>query len=110
MKGADRRGHFILAGPLCDSSHGARAIPEDLEVDDDEDVPLPHLYQCSAFQGQLARPRRSPARSNRERDARKRANLEAADWRVIETWECDLRDRVAEVTGSVRDLLDQRVT
>jgi DNA mismatch endonuclease (patch repair protein) len=28
---------------------------------------------------------------NRERDARKRANLESAGWRVIESWECDVR-------------------
>lgn len=38
---------------------------------------------------------------NRERDARKRTNLEDAGWFVIETWECDVRDRMAEVVSEV---------
>jgi DNA mismatch endonuclease (patch repair protein) len=44
---------------------------------------------------------------NRERDARKRSQLEEAGWRVHEIWECDLRDRlegvVVEVATSLVD-------
>lgn len=39
---------------------------------------------------------------NRERDRRKRASLEAATWNVIETWECDVRDRTDIVIESIR--------
>jgi DNA mismatch endonuclease (patch repair protein) len=38
---------------------------------------------------------------NRERDARKRANLEAFDWAVVEVWECDIRDRPESVLGAI---------
>ena len=42
---------------------------------------------------------------NRERDTRKRRQLEEAGWRVHEAWECDLRDRldgvVTEITTSL---------
>ena len=34
---------------------------------------------------------------NRERDTRKRRQLEETGWRVFEFWECDIRDRVAGV-------------
>lgn len=39
---------------------------------------------------------------NHERDARKRANLEAADWTVVETWECDVKREPARVVASIR--------
>jgi DNA mismatch endonuclease (patch repair protein) len=43
---------------------------------------------------------------NRERDGRKRRQLEEAGWNVHEVWECDLRDRldgvVVEVSTSLR--------
>jgi DNA mismatch endonuclease (patch repair protein) len=39
---------------------------------------------------------------NRERDARKRADLEDADWRVVEAWECDVRDRLDSIVSEVR--------
>jgi DNA mismatch endonuclease (patch repair protein) len=38
---------------------------------------------------------------NRERDARKRSNLEDAGWLVIEAWECDVRDHQAEVISVI---------
>ncbi|CAN5570772.1 very short patch repair endonuclease [soil metagenome] len=42
---------------------------------------------------------------NRERDARKRRQLEEAGWRVHEVWECDIRDRLGgvlvEISGSL---------
>ena len=40
---------------------------------------------------------------NRERDARKRANLEEAGWVVIEAWECDVRDRADAIAARVRN-------
>ena len=43
---------------------------------------------------------------NRERDARKRSELEMRGWVVHEVWECDLRERLAEVTGSIAADLD----
>lgn len=39
---------------------------------------------------------------NRERDLRKRAQLEAAGWRVIEVWECELR-QVSTVIDRIRE-------
>ncbi len=39
---------------------------------------------------------------NRERDARKRRNLEALGWRVIEAWECDVRERPGELVSSIQ--------
>lgn len=42
---------------------------------------------------------------NRERDARKRANLEAAGWSVIEAWECDVRDELATQIEHVSQVL-----
>ncbi len=38
---------------------------------------------------------------NQERDARKRRELEARGWVVHEVWECDIRDRLAEVTRRI---------
>ena len=38
---------------------------------------------------------------NRERDARKRADLQAARWTVLEVWECDVRGRLPDVLRSV---------
>jgi DNA mismatch endonuclease (patch repair protein) len=38
---------------------------------------------------------------NHERDARKRRDLEAVGWVVIEAWECDVRDRLDSVTEAV---------
>lgn len=44
---------------------------------------------------------------NRERDARKRRQLEEADWLVYEIWEHEIRDRldgvVAEITTTLAD-------
>ena len=39
---------------------------------------------------------------NRERDARKRTDLESTGWIVIEAWECDLRDRMDTITKAVK--------
>ena len=43
---------------------------------------------------------------NRERDARKRSDLESVGWAVLEVWECDLRERrdglIADVIRSIR--------
>jgi DNA mismatch endonuclease (patch repair protein) len=42
---------------------------------------------------------------NRERDARKRRQLEGLGWQVHEIWECDIRDRLDErVRDIARDL------
>lgn len=38
---------------------------------------------------------------NHERDARKRRQLEQRGWTVHEIWECDIRDRLLEVTTRV---------
>lgn len=46
---------------------------------------------------------------NRERDARKRANLELIGWSVLEVWECDLRERVAGVVSEVAERSALRV-
>lgn len=39
---------------------------------------------------------------NRERDARKRRDLEAINWLVVEAWECDVRDRTGDVLDRVK--------
>jgi DNA mismatch endonuclease (patch repair protein) len=38
---------------------------------------------------------------NRERDARKTALLESSGWRVLEAWECDIRNRLSVVVSAV---------
>jgi DNA mismatch endonuclease (patch repair protein) len=38
---------------------------------------------------------------NRERDGRKRRQLEESGWRVHEAWECDLRDRLEGVVAEI---------
>ena len=38
---------------------------------------------------------------NRERDGRKRRQLEAHGWRVHELWECDIRDRLETSVAAV---------
>src|SRR6478672_8049326 len=38
---------------------------------------------------------------NRERDVQQRADLETLGWAVIEAWECDIRDRLDDVTNQV---------
>jgi DNA mismatch endonuclease Vsr len=38
---------------------------------------------------------------NQERDARKIRQLEDAGWRVVTVWECELRERPAEVLASI---------
>jgi DNA mismatch endonuclease (patch repair protein) len=38
---------------------------------------------------------------NRERDARKRAGLEAVGWTVVEAWECDVRDRLPAMAAQI---------
>ena len=45
---------------------------------------------------------------NRERDARKRRQLEEADWRVFEVWECDIRDRLGGVVAEISTTLAKR--
>jgi DNA mismatch endonuclease (patch repair protein) len=45
---------------------------------------------------------------NRERDARKRGELEHVGWVVIEAWECDVRDRLDSVTEAVSAARDAR--
>ncbi len=45
---------------------------------------------------------------NVERDARKRAQLEAGSWLVLEIWECDVRERVAEAVDLIRATLASR--
>lgn len=42
-------------------------------------------------------------RANTERDARKHAELEAAGWRVIVVWECELRGAAQERLERLRD-------
>ncbi|MGD8485844.1 MAG: very short patch repair endonuclease [Chloroflexota bacterium] len=46
---------------------------------------------------------------NRERDARKRRQLEEADWLVYEVWECDIRDRLDGVVAEISTSLAERV-
>jgi DNA mismatch endonuclease, patch repair protein len=41
---------------------------------------------------------------NQERDGRKRRALEGGGWLVVETWECDIRDRVATAVALVSTL------
>lgn len=38
---------------------------------------------------------------NRERDARKRQDLEALGWTVHEVWECDIRERLPETIATI---------
>src|SRR5262245_38820624 len=38
---------------------------------------------------------------NRERDARKRRNLESAGWTVIEAWECDVNRDVEPIVSGI---------
>jgi len=38
---------------------------------------------------------------NQARDARNRAELEGRGWRVHEVWECDIRDRLADVVTAI---------
>jgi DNA mismatch endonuclease (patch repair protein) len=38
---------------------------------------------------------------NRERDARKRRDLEDIGWHVIEAWECDVRDRSSSLLDRI---------
>ena len=45
---------------------------------------------------------------NQERDARKRAGLEASGWTVIEAWECDVRDHLTEVVANVAARSERR--
>ena len=42
---------------------------------------------------------------NRERDARKRRQLEDVDWHVFEVWECDIRDRLGGVVVEISTVL-----
>ena len=48
---------------------------------------------------------------NRERDARKRRDLEPIGWVVVEAWECDVRERlptvVIDVDGASGPVLDE---
>jgi DNA mismatch endonuclease (patch repair protein) len=46
---------------------------------------------------------------NHERDARKRTSLEGIGWTVVETWECDVRDRLDAVVSDVAARLARRV-
>jgi DNA mismatch endonuclease, patch repair protein len=45
---------------------------------------------------------------NRERDARKRSDLEAAGWQVVEAYECDIRDRRSAIVSRIRARLTVR--
>ncbi len=45
---------------------------------------------------------------NRERDARKRRQLEEAGWHVFEVWECDIRDRLGGVVAEISTTLARR--
>jgi DNA mismatch endonuclease (patch repair protein) len=45
---------------------------------------------------------------NRERDARKRRELELANWRDFEIWECDIRERLGDVVVEVSTTLRDR--
>jgi len=44
---------------------------------------------------------------NQERDARKIRQLEDAGWRLMTVWECELRDRPAEVLASINTELSR---
>jgi DNA mismatch endonuclease, patch repair protein len=43
--------------------------------------------------------------ANRERDARKTTELEAAGWTVVTVWECQVRDDPAGVASDIHDVL-----
>jgi DNA mismatch endonuclease (patch repair protein) len=45
---------------------------------------------------------------NRERDSRKRRELEQADWRVYEIWEHEIRDRIDGVVVEITTTLAER--
>lgn len=45
---------------------------------------------------------------NRERDARKRRDLEEADWLVYEIWEHEIRDRLDGVVAEISTTLAER--
>lgn len=45
---------------------------------------------------------------NVERDARKRTDLERAGWRVVEAWECAIRDDADGLARGIGALLDER--
>lgn len=45
---------------------------------------------------------------NRERDARKRSNLETGGWVVLEAWECDIRANPRQLVEVVRLVKDPR--
>jgi len=45
---------------------------------------------------------------NRERDARKRRELEDAGWTVVTVWECRLKQAAEEVVISLARVLEQR--
>ena len=47
---------------------------------------------------------------NRERDARKRTQLEARGWAVHEVWECDIRERLEAVVAVIDADLSARQT
>src|SRR5262245_15020896 len=45
---------------------------------------------------------------NRERDARKRRELEDVGWSVHELWECEVRNQLFEVTAGLEGALNRR--
>jgi DNA mismatch endonuclease, patch repair protein len=47
-------------------------------------------------------------RANRIRDRRKRRELEASDWTVVEIWECEVRDNMLACVARVRAALEGR--
>ena len=47
---------------------------------------------------------------NRERDMRKRAQLQAAEWTVHEIWECDIRDRLDGAVVEIATTLERAST
>ena len=43
---------------------------------------------------------------NKERDHRKRVELEEAGWKVVEVWECEIKDSLDDCVLRVRDVRD----
>ena len=45
---------------------------------------------------------------NKERDRRKRMELESMGWEVVELWECDIKHSLSECVGRVRSAHQRR--
>ena len=66
------------------------------------------LPSALEVRGEVYMPKEGFARLNRERDARKRRQLEEADWLVYEVWEHEIRDRLDGVVAEISTTLAER--